>query len=358
MVGKLDNLESDILMKHKETLRGVGIGAGYFSQYQYEAWNRIPEVQITGIHDRTLAKAEAIGEKYNLGRVYPDIGEMLDCEQPDFVDIITPPETHFEIVQAAAQRGIHVICQKPLAPTFPECEAIVELARSANVRFMPHENWRWQAWYREIKRLLEQNRLGEPFSLTFRMRMGDGWADDAYLERQPFFRDYPRLLVYETGVHFIDTFRYLLGEIETVYARLRRLNPVIEGEDSGQIVFGFTSGATAILDANRYNENEARNPRLTFGEMRIDGSKGHLELDYNGDITIKPLGKPSDRHDYFHEDRGFAGDCVHALQRHFVDRMLDGRPFETTGEDYLRTVEAMEACYTSAETGEVVRLKG
>ena len=344
-------------MQNKRVLRGVGIGAGYFSHYQYEAWNRIPEVQITGIYNRTRAKAEAIREQYNIGRVYDDIEEMLDGEQPDFVDIITPPETHLEIVQAAAQRGIHIICQKPLAPTYPECVAIVEQARSANVRFMTHENWRWQAWYREIKRLLEQGMLGEVFALYFRMRMGDGWSEDAYLARQPFFRNYPRLLVYETGVHFIDTFRYLLGEIETVYARIRRLNPVIQGEDSGQFVFGFEGGATAILDGNRYNENEAQNPRLTFGEMRIDGSKGHLELDYNGDITIKPLGKPSFRHEYFHEDRGFAGDCVYALQRHFVDRMLDGGPFESCGEDYLRSVKVVEACYVSAKTGDVVRLE-
>ena len=47
-------------------------------------------------------------------------------------------------------------------------------------------------------------------------------APNAYLDRQPFFRDYPRLLIYETGVHFIDTFRFLLGEVEEVYANLRR----------------------------------------------------------------------------------------------------------------------------------------
>ncbi len=260
---------------NEKRLRGVGIGAGYFSHYQYEAWSRIPEVRIGGIYNRTRSKAEAIAAEYGIDRVYDGIEEMLDAEQPDFVDIITPPETHLDIVRMAAQRGIHIICQKPLAPTYDECVAIVEEADRAGVRFMVHENWRWQPWYREIKRLMEQGALGEVFSLCFRMRMGDGWQEDAYLARQPFFRDYPRLLVYETGVHFIDTFRYLCGEMETVYARLRQLNPDIQGEDSGQLVFGFPGGQTAILDASRYNENEAENPRLTFGELRIDGSKGH-----------------------------------------------------------------------------------
>lgn len=281
---------------------------------------------------------------------------MLDAEQPDFVDIITPPETHLEICTAAAERGIQIICQKPLAPTYEESKQIVDVVNAAGVRFMVHENFRWQPWYREAKKLLDDGTLGDPFSIYFRLRTGDGHGEDAYLARQPFFRDYPRLLVYETGVHWIDTFRYLLGEVETVYARLRQLNPVINGEDSGQIVFGFASGATAIYDANRYNETEAANPRLTFGEMRLDASNGHLLLDTNADLWLKPLEKPTVRHDYAYEDRGFAGDCVHLLQCHFVQQMVNGEPFESTGEDYLRTIRVVEACYESAETRQVVMI--
>ncbi len=337
-------------------LKGVGIGAGYFSHFHYEAWRRIPEVTIAAIHDRDNDKAAAVAQQYGIARTYAGVEAMLDREQPDFVDIITPPPTHLGFVRMASARGIHIICQKPLAPTYAECVELVETASAAGVRLMVHENFRWQRWYREIRRLLDEGLLGEPFSIYFRARPGDGWSHDAYLARQPFFRDYPRLLMYETGIHFIDTFRYLLGEIETVYARLRRLNPVIKGEDSGQIVLGFASGATAIWDANRYNENEARDPRLTFGEMRLDASKGHVELDNDGVLTIKPLGKPSYRHDYTFERRGFGGDCVYALQRHFADRMIDGAPFEVAPEDYLKTVRVMEACYASAASGEVVRL--
>ncbi|MEM7342886.1 MAG: Gfo/Idh/MocA family oxidoreductase [Chloroflexota bacterium] len=343
-------------MENKQIIRGVGIGAGYFSHYQYDSWNQIPQVKMTALSNRTQSKTEAIMTAYNINRYYENYQEMIDKEQPDFVDIITPPETHYAMCKYAAARGVHIICQKPLAPTYEESVEIVNLAREANVRFMVHENWRWQPWYREIKRLIDDRVLGEVFTLNFNMRTGDGWGDDAYLARQPFFRSYPRLLVYETGVHFIDTFRYLLGEIQTVYARLRQLNPVIRGEDSGQIVFGFHNEATAILDANRYNEVIADNPRFTFGNLRLDGSKGHLLLDNNGDIYIKPLGQAMYRHEYAHEDRGFAGDCVHHLQRHFVESFLSGEPFESTGLDYLKTIKVVEACYDSAASGEVVRL--
>jgi D-apiose dehydrogenase len=280
---------------------------------------------------------------------------MLVRERPDFVDIITPPETHLELVTRAAARGVAVVCQKPLAPSWEESLRVVETARAAGIRFVVHENWRWQPWYREMKRRLDAGDLGELFSISVTMRVGDGWSDDAYLSRQPFFRTYPRLLIYETGVHYLDTFRFLGGEVESVYARLQRRNPVIFGEDAGQVVVAFRGGATAILDASRYNEAVSSDPRYTFGTVRLDGSRGHIELDLEGNLTFKPLGQAQRPIGYVHERVGFAGDCVHAFQRHVTDRLLDGAPFESTGEDYLNTVALVEACYRSAETGQVAR---
>lgn len=339
-------------------LRGVCLGAGYFSRFQYEAWRRIPEVGIVALANRNVEKARETARQHGVPRAYgwDELAAMLDAEKPDFIDIITPPETHLEAVRLAAARGIVIICQKPLAPAWEESVAIVETARRAGVRFLVHENWRWQPWYREMRRQLDAGTLGELFSITVRMRMGDGWPEDAYLARQPFFRHYPRLLVYETGVHFLDTFRFLGGEISSVYARLQRRNPLIRGEDAGQIVCGFASGATALLDASRFNEADTADARYTFGTVRLDGRKGHLELDLEGNLTLKLLGQPARRLDYPHDRQGFAGDCVYAFQRHFTDRLLDGAPFESTGEDYLKTVALVEACYRSQETGQVVPL--
>ncbi|MEO6244518.1 MAG: Gfo/Idh/MocA family oxidoreductase [Opitutaceae bacterium] len=338
--------------------KGVCLGAGYFSRFQYEAWQRIPEVDIVALANRNFEKARETAAQFGIPRAYAwtELAKMFDTEKPDFVDIITPPETHLEVVQLAAARGIAIICQKPIAPTYAECVALVATARQGGVRLMIHENFRWQPWYREMRRLLDAGTLGELFSINIRMRMGDGWQDDAYLARQPFFRTYPRLFVYETGVHFLDTFRYLGGEIASVYTRLQKRNTAINGEDAAQIVCGFANGATAILDASRYNEADTANARYTFGFVRVDGSKGHLELDLEGNLNLKLLGQPSRRLDYPHTREGFAGDCVYAIQRHFIDRMADGDPFENTGEDYLKSTALMEACYRSHATGQVVTL--
>jgi D-apiose dehydrogenase len=329
-------------------LKGVAMGAGYFSRFQYEAWSRIPEVEMAAIYNRTEEKARAMMAQYGVPRYYSDWREMIDRERPDFVDIITPPETHEEMCAYAASRGVHIVCQKPLAPEFGTSRRVVENARAAGVRFMVHENWRWQPWYRKIKEIKRSGAIGEFTHIHFLMRMGDGWGEDAYLDRQPFFRDYPRLLVYETGVHFIDTFRYLLGEVTEVYANLRRLNPVIKGEETGQIFFRFESGATAIWDSNRYNEVESPSPRYTFGQMRIDAMGGHLTLDTEANLRIKLLGQPGADVDYPHRNVNFASDCVYATERHFVDCLLSGTQFESSGEDYLKTLRVVDAVYESA----------
>ncbi len=343
-------------MSTRPPLRGVCVGAGYFSRFQYEAWTRIPEVEIVANVNRSLEGAEKMARDFSIARsyAYDAFEAMLETESPDFVDIITPPETHMALCQAALARGVSVICQKPLAPTYEETLALVKLANRSDARFMVHENWRWQPWYREIKHLLTQGALGVPYHLSFQCRLGDGWGKDAYLDRQPFFRDYPRLFIFETGVHFLDTFRYLLGEPQSIYARTAQRNPVIKGEDSALILCEFANGVTALLDANRYNESLASNPRYTFGTLRLEGSQGHLDLSSDGNITIKELGESPVVHPYRPSTDGFAGDCVYAVQRHFVDAVLAGTPFESEAADYLKSVQLVEAAYESASSHQPV----
>jgi len=329
--------------------KGVGIGAGYFAGFQYRAWNRIPAVQITALCNRDLTKAKPIMEACGVAHHYHNYLEMLDKEKPDFVDIITPPETHLEMCKAAADRGIDIICQKPLAPSFAEAVKIVDYTKSKGVRFMVHENWRFQPWYREIKKLVSQDKIGDLHSINFRSRMGDGWGENAYIPRQPYFRTYPRFLVYENGIHFIDTYRYLVGEVTEVYSILRKLNPVIKGEDCAQIIYQFEGGEIGIWDANRYNEPNYPSPRYTFGECLLEGTKGAFRLYGNGTNTLQTLGKAEEEHAYHHENVEFTGDCVYFCQRHFIDCLNDDLLFETNGDDYLKSLKVQEAVYQSAD---------
>ncbi|NNE00891.1 MAG: Gfo/Idh/MocA family oxidoreductase, partial [Pirellulaceae bacterium] len=242
----------------------VAVGAGYFSQFHFDGWSRIEDVDFAAICDLDCDKAADAAKQFGVKNSYSDFAEMLDAEKPDAVDIITRPDSHLELTRLAVERGIAVICQKPLAPTFAQSKQLVQLSIDAQVPLMVHENFRFQPWYREIKRMLDDHVVGSRLhTISFRCRTGDGWAADAYLARQPYFRTMPRLLIFETGVHFIDTFRFLGGEIDGVYASLRKLNPDIAGEDAAIVMFDFADGGQALWDANRYNEPNVDDPRYT-----------------------------------------------------------------------------------------------
>ena len=331
------------------------IGAGYFAQFQLEAWSRMPGVELIALCEQDEGKRSDAAAKYQIPHTYTTVEAMLEHESPDVVDIITPPPTHQTLCRLVADAGHHIICQKPLVGSYAGAKELADYVASKGVRMMIHENFRFQPWYREMKHLLNEGILGDTLhNVHFRMRTGDGWPVDAYMNRQPYFRQMPRLLIYETGVHYIDTFSYLGGSIKEVFAHLRKLNKDIAGEDCGLVHFVFDSGATALYDANRYNEPNYHDPRYTFGECLLETNGGSVRLYLDGKLTIQKLGEQEREHVYKHERRGFAGDCVYAIQAHFIESLKQGTPAETEADVYLQVLAVQEAIYRSQEENRVV----
>ena len=93
-------------------LKVVTIGAGFFAQFHHAAWQADPRVHLAATCDTDGEKAQAFAARYGAPRAYTDAADMLAAEEPDLVDIITPPATHLELIRLAAARGIAVICQK------------------------------------------------------------------------------------------------------------------------------------------------------------------------------------------------------------------------------------------------------
>lgn len=336
----------------------VGVlGAGYFAQFHHEAWARLAEeghrgVELAAVCDQDPAAAARTAERFGIPAVYAGLEEMLDGAALDLLDIATPPPSHLPAIRCAAARGLPAICQKPFCTSLADAEAAVALAEAAGSLLAVHENFRFQPWHRECRRLLAEGALGEIYQVTFRLRPGDGQGAEAYLDRQPYFQQMPRFLVHETAIHFIDVFRALLGEPEAVYARLARLNPVIAGEDAGLILFDYPGGARAVFDGNRLADHAARNRRLTMGEMLIEGSAASLRLDGDGRLFLRATGSNDEteqRYDW--QERGFGGDCVYALQRHIVDHLRGAGPLENAARDYLANLRIEEAAYRSHELG-------
>jgi predicted dehydrogenase len=329
-------------------LRVACVGAGYFSQFHYASWARMEQVSLVAACDTEIERARATGLP-----AYFDLGAMLAETSPDLLDIILPPAAHATAIRTALAAGVMwIICQKPFCTDLDEAGAIIREAEAAGATIVVHENFRFQPWYRAIKAALDRGEIGQVLQMTFRLRPGDGQGPDAYLARQPYFQKMPRFLVRETAVHWVDTFRYLLGDPVAVYADLRRINPVIAGEDAGHILFEHPGAVRALFDGNRHLDHAADNLRRTMGEALVEGTTGTITLHGDGSVRLRRFGQsasvpllPPDTWD------GFGGDCVHALQRHVVSGVLHGTVLENRAQDYLEVIRLEQAIYASADQG-------
>jgi predicted dehydrogenase len=271
------------------------------------------------------------------------------------VDIATRPDSHLALTRRAAAAGAAVLCQKPLAATWEESVAVVEAAEARGVPFMANENWRWQPWFREMKRLLDCGSIGAPHTFTYQHRAADALQEPPF-PNQPYFVTMPRFLLLETVIHFIDVARFLLGDVASVTARTRRVSGVTAGEDAVWMALEFASGAAAQIDASRCAEDEEQGP--VFGHVRLEGRGGHLRLEPSGRLWRRPLFGADERCPVSVPAEGYRGDSVWATLQHFVDGMRRGGTFETGGRDYLKTVRAVFAAYESAERGATIEVPG
>ena len=332
-----------------EMRKGCLIGCGYFGRIQLDGWRRVAGARIEALCDVDRTKAYVAAAEFGASD-YGDVEQMLEEKRPDFVDIATRPASHLPLVRLAAARGMPVLCQKPMASTWEEAVEIAETAKRAGIRLMINENWRWQPWYRRMRELLDRQALGRLVYYRFHVRRRDGWGEKPY-PNQPYFKEMPRLLVLETLVHFLDTARFLFGEMEEVYCQTERVNPVIGGEDMAVIMLRHRSGLRGVIDGHRFAETEQEGGQAMC-DARVEGLEGVLSLRGHGDLWLgservfDPTGIP-----------GYKGDSCRATQQHFVDCLVSGAPFESEGEDYLRhTVAAVEAAYRSAAENRPVRM--
>ncbi|SNS93681.1 Gfo/Idh/MocA family protein [Antarctobacter heliothermus] len=337
-------------MVDKDTgpLRVACLGAGYFSRFHYDGWRRIAGVELVGSCDLDAARA-----RNTRAPAFDDLATMLRETAPDLLDVIVPPPAQAQAIRTALAAGVRaLICQKPFCTSAEEALAVTQEAEAAGALLVIHENFRFQPWYRVIKAQLEAGAIGEVLQITFRLRPGDGQGPDAYLDRQPYFQQMPRFLVHETAVHWIDTFRYLLGAPSAVYADLRQVNPVIAGEDAGYILFDFPTGARALFDGNRLLDHAATNTRCTMGEALVEGTTGTLTLTGDGALHLRHFGTQESACILPPDTSGtFGGDCVFALQSHVVSCLRSGAHPENTARAYLPVIATEFAIYSSASEG-------
>ncbi len=333
------------------------IGLGYFSQFHLKAWCEDPRVGRVVATDVSAERRAWAAEEFDV-EVCDTLTEAL-ASDPDVVDIVAPPPAHAALIEACLRAGRIIVCQKPFCTSIAQAEEVVAQAAVADCRLAIHENFRFQPWYRTIKAFLDEGRLGQVYQCRFNLRPGDGRGADAYLSRQPVFREMPRLLIHETGVHFVDLFQWLLGPITDVYADLVQLNPVLKGEDAGELRLTHQGGVRSVFDGNRLMDHVTDNPRRTMGEMWIEGEKGTLSLTGQGHVSFRAFGAQEDVEVPLAieiDEDTFGGGCVANLCRHVADAATGAGQLENEARDYLSVIRATEAAYESHASGQRINL--
>ncbi|MFO1055412.1 MAG: Gfo/Idh/MocA family oxidoreductase [Dongiaceae bacterium] len=334
-------------------LRAGLIGCGFFAQNHLHAWRDIPEVELVAVCDSDRAKADAARQRFGVPRAYQEAAAMLAAERLDFVDIVTTMPSHRALVELAAAHRVPAIVQKPFAPRWEDCLAMVEACRRAGVPLMVHENFRFQSPMMEARAVLASGAIGEPYfgRVSFRT------AYDVYAN-QPYLAEEERFILLDLGIHVLDVARVFLGEADRLYCQAQSIRPGIRGEDMATMMLHHRSGATSVVDCS-YASRLDPDP---FPEtlLHLEGTRGSLVLARGLDLTVVSDGRTTRRNlatpllSWTSQPWHVAQESVLNTQRHWVERLKAGREPETSGADNLRTYALVMAAYDSAASGAAV----
>ncbi|PZM15104.1 Gfo/Idh/MocA family protein [Rhizobium tubonense] len=331
-------------------LTGALIGCGFFAVNQMHGWSDVKGATIVAICDRDPQRLKIVGDQFGIERRYSDTAALFADGGFDFVDIATTVQSHRTLVEMAAGHKVPAICQKPFAQTLSDAKAMVAACRNAGVPLMVHENFRWQTPIQAVRKVLDNGAIGTPFWGRLSFRSGY----DVF-SGQPYLAEGERFIIEDLGIHTLDIARFLLGDVKSLTARTKRVNPAIKGEDVATILLDHESGMTSIVDVS-YATKLAVEP---FPEtlVEIDGSEGTIRLSQgyrlevtNGNgteiIDVSPTLLPWASRPWHNIQ-----ESVFAIQQHWTDRLMSGGETSTSGADNLKTFALVEAGYESASTG-------
>ena len=330
------------------------VGAGFWAQYQLAAWGEVAGAVCVAVCDRDEARATALAAKAGGVPVYSDMERLLQQESLDFVDIVTSPETHHALVLLAAKYRVPVICQKPMATSLADAEAMVRVCHEADIPFYTHENWRWQRPLRELKTALDSGVIGTPFRAHLAFRTGY-----PILDNQPYLAELEEYVLSDMGTHILDVARFYFGEAQSLYCQFHRIHPHIKGEDAATVMMQM-NGVTVVCDmaeAETPLEND-RGDTLVF----VEGSNGSAELtsDCWLRITTKAgthaLRVPPKSYVWAHPDYMLYQSAMASCHVNLFAGLTGTGVAETTAADNIKTMRLVYAAYQSGRTGEVTRL--
>lgn len=296
---------------------------------------------------RDRGRTAAFAEEHGIPRAYDDLGAALADPEIEAVWVATPHAFHREHVEAVAAAGRHVLCEKALATTVADAEAIVRACRQRGVALGTGFHLRHHPLHREARRLVIEGELGEIVSAQAEWSLAPSPpAASAAWRRDPELSGGGILT--GTGIHAIDLLRYVLDdEVVGVTAMTDAdSSPVSPLESRALCLLRFARGAIATVRC-------ARGVHAPANDLTVQGVSGWLAgrrtIDEATRGTLEASGA----------DAGLSGlpagtDMYAAQAQAFAEAVQSGEDPSASGDDGLRLVEIAVAVYASARTGRTI----
>ncbi|UKS28720.1 Gfo/Idh/MocA family oxidoreductase [Paenibacillus sp. HWE-109] len=320
----------------KAELSVAVLGAGIIAKNHFDAIQKTNGFVACAVVDIHLKKAEEIAQSYNI-KAYGDYKEMIDTEQPDVVVIALPHFLHREAAIYAAERGCHLMLEKPMALSVAECDDIIEAARKADIRLLVGHTQHYIAENRVAKSILQSGELG---SLVM---INDVRHTNYFHESRPqWFLEKEKSgggILANLGTHSLDKIQWLTDQAVNklrASASFHGTRGNVEG--SGLIYLELESGIPATISQSGYLGASRNETELIF-------TGGMLKL-MTGDSLWISRGGPYEEVDI--------GDSIPPFELQYMDLLtaIQQRSETSCSPAYARgVIAALEAVYRSAETG-------
>jgi UDP-N-acetyl-2-amino-2-deoxyglucuronate dehydrogenase len=333
------------------------IGVGNIAPLHAQAIQAVPEAELVAVATRNAVRGQAFVEKYG-GQWQPDYLDLLQRTDVDIVTICTPHDLHAPMTIAVAQAGKHVLCEKPMARTTAECDAMIEACERAGVTLGVVFQSRFEPLSLQLKRLIDDGTLGRIVwnsASTIWYRTDDYYRSGLW--RGTWAHEGGGVLINQ-AIHAIDLMVWLTGMPDRVVAQTRTLNHAIEVEDGALAILEYADNRLGLIQATTAaypGYAERLEVYSTRGSAIYHKGEGRLEwhlIDPREDHVLETnisSGAASPM------DITAAGHI--AVFQDFAEAVRYGRRPLIDGVEGRRSVQVVEAIYRSAHVGGAVTLR-
>ncbi|MBW3624900.1 MAG: Gfo/Idh/MocA family oxidoreductase [Armatimonadetes bacterium] len=332
-------------------LRVALVGCGIISEAHVRAYaNHADRARITVCCDIDLEKAQERAEQAGGASVVTEYDEVISDPDVDAVEICTPHHLHKDAVIAAARAGKQVLCQKPLAKTLEDCDAMIAAAEEAGVTLYYGETNHTLPAALEAKRAIEAGRIGQIIGTqaTYAHWQGGKYLSTAW-RYDPNVTGGGQLL--DGGIHYIDLMLNVAGPIEAVTCFATRFRPELGGEDTAVVNARYRGGHLGALFSS-----QAAGIWFPGASFIAFGTEGVLSMGGpQGALTLHRPDLPDNREALI--EKGSWGDSFTVMIGHYLDTVQHGKPNPSPGSVGRENLKVVLAAYESARQGREVRLE-